>query len=258
MLTMVQQLRGARFAARDKTPREIYSVRFRRAGGDDVRVMWSLAPREVAVSGVTGVTDMLGRSLPFDGALLLGESPIFVTGALKGLPPATETMIADARLGFSGAQGQNGWSYGYFADGGDDFKPLPTFGVDDWHAAWRGDQPYLSISSTDQHPSYAGESPVASVRRWQSDRKRTVRITGNFRGGKYGGDGLGVAIAVNGQRRFRKLLGGGEGNPVAENFDLTESVQAGTTIDFIVDPGPAANIDYDSTAVSVTITTTSR
>jgi hypothetical protein len=257
MQAMVQQLRGTRFAAKDNTPRDIYSLRFRRAGGSDVRVMWSLQPRTVAVSGVSGIADIRGENVPFDGTLNLSESPIYVAGAVKGLPLSTETIIGDARAGFSDTQGRNGWSYGFIVDDGA-FTPLTTFGADDWHAAWRGEQPYLSITSTDQHPSYQGGIPVASVRRWQSDREGTVHIYGSFRGGKYGGDGLGVSVAVNGERRFRKLLGGGSGKPVAESFDFSESVRVGTTIDFIVDPGPAANIDYDNTAVtaSISISTT--
>ena len=70
--------------------------------------------------------------------------------------------------------------------------------------------------------------------------------------------GMGVAIAVNGQARFRKLLGGEKGSPVAENFDLVEPVEPGTTIDFIVDPGPAANADHDATTVDVSISTAPR
>jgi hypothetical protein len=97
---------------------------------------------------------------------------------------------------------------------------------------------------------------VASVRRWQSDRAGTVHIAGSFRGGKYGGDGVGVSIAVDGQRRFRRILGVGEGRAVAEFFDFVETVRPGATVDFIVDPGPAASIDYDSTTVSATISTT--
>ena len=256
MAVMAQQLRDARFVARDRTAPEIYSIHFRRPNGEAVRVMWSLQPRRVALAGVTGVSDLLGQVVAFDGVVELTESPLFVTGELSGLPAPTTEVIADARAGFSGVQGKDGWSYGYLLNDESGFARLPNYGADDWHAAWRGDPPYLSVTSADQHPSSQNGMPVASVRRWESDREGNVRIAGSFRGGKYGGDGLGVAIAVNGQRRFRKLLGGNPATSVAENFDFVQSVQVGTTIDFIVDPGPGANLDYDGTAVAVTISTT--
>jgi hypothetical protein len=36
-------------------------------------------------------------------------------------------------------------------------------------------------------------------------------------------------------------------------LDTEEAVHRGTTLDFAVDPGPAADIDYDSTEVSIVI-----
>jgi hypothetical protein len=257
MSAMSQQLRGARLIGREKTLPDLYSIQFRRRNGEDVRGMWSRPARNGMVSGVTAVVDMLGKSIGFNGTLQLSASPVFVSGPMTGLPESTSTVVADARRGFSGAQGQNGWSYGFRAGEGD-FVPLSSFAADDWRFAWRGSEPYLSVSSTDQHPSHLNNAPVAAVRRWQSDRPGVLRITGAFRGGKNGGDGIGVAIAVDGHRRFRKVIGGGPGNPVAEHFDFTQSVQVGTTIDFAVDPGPGANIDCDGTAVTVAISMTSR
>ena len=80
-----------------------------------------------------------------------------------------------------------------------------------------------------------------------------MRVAGWFRAGKQGGDGIGVAVAVNGERRFRKILGGNQESPVSEKFEFAATVESGTTIDFAVDPGPAANIDHDNASVSVTI-----
>jgi hypothetical protein len=62
-----------------------------------------------------------------------------------------------------------------------------------------------------------------------------------------------VSILVDGQRRFRKLLGGGKGNPVVESFDFVQTVHPGTIIDFAVDPGPGVDYNYDATTVYVTI-----
>jgi hypothetical protein len=254
MRTMTAELKNACFIARDQTPADMYSIRFRRSGGEDVRVMWSLSPRELNVTGVTRAVDLDGRALEGSEILRLSESPIFVTGELQGLPGPNSRTLAEARQGFSERQGDSGWSYG-FATATANFTALPSHSSDDWRRAWWGEQPYLSVTSTEQHPSARDGQPVAAVRRWRSERHDVVRIKGNFSGGRSGGDGVGVSVAVNGQQRFRKILGGGAGNPVGENFDFLETVEPGTTIDFVVDPGPAANPDHDNTAVNVTIST---
>ena len=255
MAAMTQQLRDAEFVGRDATPPELYSMRFRRPSGEQVRVMWSLEPKTLTVSGVTGATDMLGRSLGTSGTLHLKESPVYVVGEVQGLPEPESTTIADSHRGFAGVQGQAGWSYGFVSGESSVFTPLGKYGADDWRAAWYAELPHLTVTAKEQHPSVRDGMPVGAVRRWQSDHNGVVRIAGLFRAGKQGGDGIGVAISVDGHRRFRKLLGGSPDAPVAEKFDFVEGVQRGTTIDFAVDPGPAANIDHDGAAVSVTIST---
>ena len=77
-----------------------------------------------------------------------------------------------------------------------------------------------------------------------------VRIVGEFRC-TANGDGVGVAVLVNGQRVFRQSLGGG--NSVSAAFDLEQSIAPGTTIDFAVDPGPGTDISYDATQVTASI-----
>jgi hypothetical protein len=64
---------------------------------------------------------------------------------------------------------------------------------------------------------------------------------------------VGAGIAVDGERRFHQVLGGAEGTPLSQKFEFVENVRPGTTIDFVVDPGPAADIDHDGTAVAVKI-----
>jgi len=90
------------------------------------------------------------------------------------------------------------------------------------------------------------------LRRWTSNFAGPVEISGQFHC-TTDGDGVGVSVWVNGQQRFRKLLGGGNGNPISDNFDFFETVQPGTTIDFAVDPGPGVNINYDATVVTATV-----
>lgn len=256
MANMIRQLHGAEVVGREPTLSDLYSVLFRGPDGKEVRVLWSLQARTLALSGVTGVVDLMGRPLGYSGTLRVGPSPIFVTGTMRGLPVASEKVVADSRQGFSAMQGERGWSYGFVRGTGDVYEPLPVNQSDDWRAAWLGPAPYLWVTAADQHPSVIGGVPVAVVRRWKSDREGRVRVAGSFRGGKYGGDGVGVGIVIDGKARLNKILS--RATAVSETFDFTQRVQPGTTIDFFVNPGPAASIDHDATAVAVTISTTER
>jgi hypothetical protein len=257
MATLTQQLKHATFVARDDTPPEIYSLRFKRPSGESVRVMWSTQPRSVVVAGATGVTDIQGRSLGTRAELQLGEAPLYVVGDVRNLPPRTTKEIANSHRGFADAQGTNGWSYGFISEvEGNVFKPMPTYTADDWRSSWTADLPHLSISAKEQHPSVQNGLPVSVVRRWQSDHTGTVRVVGKFRAGKSDGDGVGVSVAVNGTPRARTLLGGSSGTSVVERFDFIQRVEPGSTIDFVVDPGPATSVDFDGTTVAAAISTT--
>ena len=249
--TLIQQLQGAKFLQREATPPDLYSLVFRKPDGKEVRVLWSLTPRTLKLTGANAAVDIAGQPVA-PGELAIGESPLFVTGPLRGLPPASPERgqeIANSVREFSGVPGGY-WTYGAFQSAAAVFVPLPNYEITDWQAAWSGLFPYLAITAVDQHPSVLNSLPVAAVRRWQSENGGRVRVTGSFRCGVEG-DGVGVSIFVNGQMRFRKPLGGG--GAVAENFDLVELLPPKSTVDFVVDPGPGANIDHDATAVAVVI-----
>jgi hypothetical protein len=162
-------------------------------------------------------------------------------------------VLADSGRDFSANQGKNGWFYGALPITATTWTSLQNFSQTDWAESWTNEMPYLSLTASDQHPSAVDHTPVAAVRRWQSNLEGTVHVSGRFRCGT-NGDGVGVSVTVDGHLRFRKLIGGGNGHPIVDDFDLVENVHPGTTIDFAVDPGPATNIDYDATAVAVTIT----
>lgn len=264
--TLLRELQQARFVRREDTPEDLYSLLFQRPSGEWVRVLWSLTPREIPAGSFTRAVDVLGRPLDPAAPLQLSESPLFVTGPLQGLPaapPLADTLLADSARDFlaTAESAPGAWSYGAVpllsaSDGereGEEFTPAATKLVDDWKFGWAAELlPHLAITAAEQHPSAAHGVPVASVRRWRSDYDGTVRIAGRFLCGLQG-DGVGVGVTVDGAPQFRRLIGGGNGNPILANFDLTLPVHPGTAIDFAVDPGPGTNIDYDATAVAVTI-----
>jgi hypothetical protein len=101
------------------------------------------------------------------------------------------------------------------------------------------------------HPSLNGTTNVSAVRRWTSDRTGLVHIVGNFQGTSQG-DGVGVSILLDGQPALpRQIIGAA--NPAAKTFDLFESVSVGSTIDFVVDVGPASDMNFDATNFSAQI-----
>lgn len=252
--TLVEQLRAARFVRRDPTRADFYSLVFAPATGPEVHLVWSLHPTRIAVSGPATAVDYQGRPIALAGPLEVDDAPVFVRGTLAELPPPIPAvLLADSHRDFSVTQGDHGWYYGALPAGATTWTALRDSATSDWATSWTSELPYLSVTATDQHPSAVNGTPVAAVRRWRSDVAGPVRIVGRFRCNA-NGDGVGVGIAVDGHPRFRKLLGGGNGRPTVDDFDFVETVQPGTTIDFAVDPGPAANIDYDATAVAVTIT----
>ncbi|HWA08592.1 MAG TPA: hypothetical protein VG838_03910 [Opitutaceae bacterium] len=260
LATLAEQLRHARFVGRDDTPEDLYSLRFERPSGEAVRVVWSLQPRPVTLTGAKAAVDLEGRAVPPNGTITLNDSPLFFSGPLAGLPrapsaaeAAESAVLADSSRDFAGPPDTGAWSYGEFVGDSTTFAPLAAVAESDWKKSWSGEYPYLSITAGDQHPSVAGDgAPVAAVRRWRSGYDGTVRVAGSFRCGLQG-DGVGVSIVVDGQRRFRTLIGGGADRPVVESFDFTMPARAGTTIDFAVDPGPAANLDFDATTVAAVI-----
>ncbi len=259
MTTLIQQLRGANFVARENTLPDLYCLLFEpsssSSSGEPVRVVWSLTPRQVMLRGATSIVDLNGKAVDASVPVNLTDSPLFIQGDLSGLPPPpafVATVLADSQRDFSPTQGGAGWSFGSFLGSSGKFTALTYFSVTDWAESWGSVYPYLSVTAGDQHPSVSGNTPVSAVRRWTSNYDGPVEISGQFQCTTEG-DGVGVSVWVNGQQRFRKLLGGGNGNPISNNFDLYETVQTGTTIDFAVDPGPGVNINFDATTVAATI-----
>ena len=256
MKTLISELGNARFKRRESTRGDLYSILFEKDGGGEVRVIWSLQPRSVAIPRTCKVIGMLGGRLPSGVELRIAGDPIFVEGALSGLPaagPRAAKVVADSVRDFSGTQDSNGWSYGTFVGSSSAFVPLKEFRTTDWKKEWCGQYPYLSISDREQHPSESPGGAVAAVRRRTIDRGGRFRIIARFRCGSQG-DGVGVKVLLEGRELFSETIGGGR--PVVSQFDSVRTVPPGGRIDFAVFPGPRGNADFDATEVTVTIAET--
>lgn len=254
--TLNDQLRTARFVARDATAPDFYSLRFTTAAGATRRVLWSLTPVTINLPAGSTAVDMTGGAIG-SGALTLAEEPIYVTGNVGGLPSASSayTPVTDAEAAFSSTQGGFGWSYGTYQGAATDFQPLTLFRVTDFKEEW-ADNAYRSLSLTafDQHPSRSGNTPIAAVRRWTSTVDGRIRLSGRFRVDPRG-DGVRARILIDGQLAYTANLG--PATSILGEFDFTRDVHVGTRIDFAIDPGAANQIDHDATQTSIAIERTS-
>jgi hypothetical protein len=257
MGTLIREVGDARFVRREDTPRDLYSLLFEKDSGEQVRVLWSLTPRQIAVPAACRVVGMLGD--PRGGATVgLGGEPVFVEGPLTGLPPGDRgapKVLADSARGFSDTQGADGWSYGAFMGDSTAFSALADFHSTNWKREWYGPYAFLSLTATEQHPSESPAGAVAAVRRWTSSRAGRFHVIARFRCGPKG-DGVGVKVLLNGRELFSGSAGGP--NQALARFDADEDLAAGASLDFAVYPGPKGNVSFDATEVSVMIEEGSR
>ncbi len=251
LATLIEALRDKSFVTRDPTRSDFYSLRFQSPAGRSVRVMWSLEPASVELAAGAVATSLLGERLAPSARIEITDSPVFIEGGVSGMPGTDPGIIlTKSQADFAAEQGSKGWSYGFATGTDGDFDPLTDFRLTDWKTEWIGPLRSLSISARDQHPAAAGAAPVAVVRRWRSDRDAAIRVTGEFHCGP-AGDGVRASIRVNGERVWDQSLGGH--GPGSARCDFVQTVRAGGVIDFAVDPGEAADPNYDATQTAVTI-----
>ena len=253
MRAMVANIGTARFERREASRTDFYSMLFRRESGEEVRVVWSLEPREVPLAPSCRVVGMLGNQIGPAASLSVGPEPVFVTGPLDGLPagnPYEPRVVADSKRDFSGEQGRHDWYYGMSVGNSAEFVQLRDFRTTDWKSEWWSRYPFLSLTESEQHPSESGSGPVAAIRRWKSEKGGRVDISAKFRCGSKG-DGVGVKIFLGGEEVFERLIGGP--NPAEASFDSVRELEPQTNVDFAVYPGPHGNANFDATEVSATI-----
>lgn len=247
MATLISQVGGARFVRREDTPPDFYALRFERPTGAVVHVVWSLAPRTLAVPVACQVTGLLGGAVAARPDVAVGPEPVYIAGEMSGFPapdPHAPRRLADSARDFSGVQGANHWSYGVFVGDAPAFVPLDQFHATDWKREWFGRYPYVSLSDREQHPSESPGGPVAAVRRWTCAAGGSVHLHAQFHCGAQG-DGVRAEVLLDGQRVFVQPVGGP--NPARAEFDAVRVLPPGAHVDFAVYPGPKGNANFDAT-----------
>jgi hypothetical protein len=178
-------------------------------------------------------------------------------------------IVADSVNGFSGEQGANGWSYGYWDRSADtdksynqatDFHLLRHFGSDPINGLsghsefttgklWNLQDGlyYTSLWAEGGHPNstmklgtYAQVEQWA-VRRWVSTTNGPVTISGHagkvMPWGENWNGGVQALIVVNGTTLFASAIHDG-----GTSYSVDTTVKIGTTVDFLIGPDPSIGV----------------
>lgn len=203
----------------------------------------------------------------FPGAGLLAIPAILF--ALTGATPVLADTIADSIEDFSGTQGLNGWTYGYWNESEDadgrydqaaDFRLFSSFGIDRINGLsshsefttgelWflEDGRYFTSLWAEGGHPHGTMDlGPYARanhwvVRRWTSTVHGRIEISGHA--GKvmpWGENWVGSSkfVVVAGGERVLEAELGDEG----QQYSVTALVEAGTPVDFLIGPGSAIGV----------------
>lgn len=189
--------------------------------------------------------------------------------ALTGASPASADIVADSVKDFSGKQGENGWTYGYWDESADadgtydpsrDFRPFPSFGTDSinrlsghpefttgelWYL--EDGRYYTSLWAEGGHPhgnldlgTYARARQWA-VRRWVSTVSGRIEIRGHagkvMPWGKNWSGSVRFLVVADGKRVYEA-----EADDGGQEYSVTTTVAVGTTVDFLIGPGSAIGV----------------
>ena len=169
----------------------------------------------------------------------------------------TLRIVADSWSEFSPArQGVRNWYYGYTDGSGGDFTPMNTYRPEDrnW-GAWvisgtRIREGYPPIHRYGAHPATGGR---ICVRRWISQVQGPVQISGNL--GKSHShpqsDGITGHILIDGKEIWSQHIAGTDTQGVW--YEIAAEVQAGSTVDFAISPGPTHWADTSKFTATVSV-----
>jgi len=259
---MSNQLYNATFVARDDTGKYsfAYSIHFQK-GGQDFRVCWNTQEGSnfiFTASSPLTVYNIMGNPVTYqpqsDGTVTIQLStyPIYVYGSVSLVAPTVTTPVyAVSNIDFTGTQGENGWTYGYWI-----YDPklrtqnftLMTLTHDQWNYYMEGPFWYLQIYQDGGLPSTTNNQEVWAVRRWTSSVSGLLEVSGSISRGA-DGTGTGALILQDGIVLQNWTMA----PSTSMQYDvILKNVQVGTIIDFALRPIDLNN-EYDSTTYTAVI-----
>lgn len=114
---------------------------------------------------------------------------------------------------------------------------------------WQGSEAYLTLAASSGHPGAA----LDAIRRWVAPGAGTVQITGTARDADTGGGG-GVTVSIRKGSTVLWQQAIANGNTSGVTFNVTTTLAAGDTVDFVINRGTDGSNSYDTTAFDPTIT----
>jgi hypothetical protein len=114
---------------------------------------------------------------------------------------------------------------------------------------WQGTEAYMVLGTNHGHPG----ATLDAIRRWVAPGTGTIQISGTARDlNTGGGGGVTVSIRQGATVLWQQPLV--NGNTTGVTFNLTTTLAAGGTLDFVINRGSDGNNAYDATAFDPTIT----
>ncbi len=197
-----------------------------------------------------------------DRMILMG---VLAAGSVFAASASADIVkVADSIQEFSSVQGQDGWSYGWYADdqvglsggsGSLDTSNFQEFEHYDGQIGWWTHDAASAASGEEQTPFFltvitsqymhanspiAGEPSVATEarwasRRWTSDIDGQVQVLGRLAKVDQGpliGDGIDAYITIDGEVAFHYAVAGDD--LAGTTYDLTLDVNEGSVIEFVI------------------------
>lgn len=198
--------------------------------------------------------------------------------AMVSASQASTEVVADSVQGFSGRQGMNGWTYGYWDESSDsngkydqarDFQMLRNFGEDPinrlsgrtefttgklWYL--QDGRFYTSLWAEGGHPHgdlnlrmYANAKHW-TVRRWVSTVNGRIEIRGHagkvMPWGQNWSGSVRFLVVVDGDRIYEA-----EADDGGQKYSITAKVKVGTPVDFLIGPGSAIGVSRFTATIRV-------
>lgn len=218
---------------------EVYAVTLNNTAGVDTSVAFpsvAVGDRIDFALDPKGVDGLFG-----DGS----DSSTFRASIFSGTPPlaAVANSVTDW---VTGAQGENGWFYGFYNETADADHSYSTSDFNNSDPNWTfagawtlgpADPPWDTIAQTDWHPNGDNNAEVHWViKRWVSD------VTGDFhtkvqfgKANVGGGNGTTLRVLLNGVQLFAHTVAGTDGTGIDTNVNLPGLV-VGDLVEFALDP----------------------